>query len=118
MYLYQGLFNTQEYKIHKFIHHNNNIVEYLEHFLPFIIAQGLPYEKITKIAEFALTREWQKKIPVQEFESASKSTNKLVEFCEYLEMSVDIIKEFFYGTQPKKIRLFQWYPQIILSGFE
>ena len=60
-------------------------MEYLKKFRSSGIGQGLPDEKILKLVELSVNREWQKEIIIKDFDSVNQGLTELVEFCERLE---------------------------------
>ena len=86
-YLHQGLFNTQDSHIHKFICCINDIILYIENFPLFGMDQGFTNDQMIKLIEFELPKEWKKKLLMQGFNSFAKIPNKIVELCGWLHMS-------------------------------
>ena len=54
--------------------------------------QGLPNDKIFKLAKFSLTHELKKQLLVQGFILISKSLNKLVELCKLLDIDKGVLQ--------------------------
>ena len=92
-YSWQGLFNTWEAKVQKFIFCIKNIVDYLKHLPPFGKNQWLPYDETINLIKFALTHKWNKELPVHGLKFTSKSINKLIDLCDSLNMAVGIFND-------------------------
>ena len=89
-------------KILKFVYRVHSIDKYLEHFSPFGTSQVLPDDKLVKLADPALPLKWQRQLLSQVFYSSSKSLNKLVDLCELLDMSGEILHKKGEGSHPTK----------------
>ena len=69
----------------------NEMVDYLEKFLPFDIGQVIFDNKIIEFVEFSMTREWQKEPIIQRFEYTTQGLTEIVEFYERLENDEEIL---------------------------
>ena len=66
------------------------MVDYLEKFPPFGAGQRLLEDKILKLVEFSLPKDWKKELIIQGFDSAIQGLTKIVKFCEHLETAEEI----------------------------
>ena len=55
------------------------------------IVQGLPDDYILDLVELFLLREWQKALTFQWFDSTTQGLTDIVEFCEPLDTSKEIL---------------------------
>ena len=66
----------------------------LEYFPPFNgTAQKLEKDTIKEVLEFAIPRQWEKKMLVQGFIPSLRTTTEFVEFCEHLELAEKMTKQ-------------------------
>ena len=75
-------FNLQDSNMRNFFWRVNKIVEYLGYFPPFRTYQKLSNNKIIYLIEFALPRDYQKRLLMQRFYFPTQILNKIVDFCE------------------------------------
>ena len=66
------------------------MVEYPKKFPPLGAKQRLLDDKIIKLTELSLLKEWQKQLIIQVFDSATHELTDIVEFRESLETAKDI----------------------------
>ena len=67
------------------------MVKYLEKSPPFGEVQNLPEDKILKLVQFSIPKEWQKELIIQGFDSATQGLTDIVEFYKRLETAEDIL---------------------------
>ena len=91
-YLRRGLYKSHDTKIQDFIRMIDNMVEYLENFLPSGINQGLTEDDILDLVEFFLPRELHKELANQGFDSMTQGITELVKLCDILETSEEIFQ--------------------------
>ena len=91
-YISRGLYKIRNTKIWYWIYHIDELVEYLEECPPFGTRQRLPEDYILKVVEFSPPKEWQQKLIIQGFDSATQGLTELVEFYERLETAEEIFQ--------------------------
>ena len=78
------------------------MVKYLEKSPPFGEVQHLLEDKILKLVEFSIPKEWQKELIFKGFDSATQGLTKLVDFCDRLKTAEEKFQTQGEGNHPKK----------------
>ena len=78
------------------------MVDYLEKFPPFGAGQCLPEDKILKLVEFSVPKEWQKELIIQGFDSSTQGLTELVELYERLKTAEEIFQTQGEGNHQNK----------------
>ena len=92
-YLHGCLFKPQEFNIHEFICHVNEMVECIEQLPPFGKDQVLIEYEFLELVEFDIQCKWKKHLIVQGFESGDNILNGLVNFCKNIETAKEIFND-------------------------